>query len=85
VVGSVASVTAGVNLAATGLDSIPVADPGGVASTFPQMVVQTWRRFFKKATKTSTQIKTYDDTGVTTRTTQTVSDDGTTQTQGVAS
>lgn len=75
----------GYSLAASGLDSITATDPGGVASTFPQMVVQLWRRFFKKATLTSTQVKTYADDGSTVRTTQTVSDDGTTQTQGAAS
>lgn len=88
VVGSVASVTSktGFSLAATGLDLITATDPGGVATTFPQMVVALWRRFFKKTTKTPTQIKTYDDAGTTVRTTQTISDDGSgNQTQGVAS
>ena len=96
VVGSVASVTAGVTVAtnndktgyslgATGLDSIAVTDPGGVATTFPKMVVQLWRRFFKKVTKTSSEIKTYADDGATVRTTQAISDDNTTQTQGAAS
>lgn len=75
----------GYSLASTGLDSIAVTAPSGVATTFPGMVVQLWRRFFKKATKTSTQIKTYADDGTTVVTTQTVSDDGTTETQGAAS
>ena len=75
----------GYSLAATGLDSISVTAPSGVASTFPAMVVQLWRRFFSKATKTSSQIKTYADDGTTVVTTQTVSDDGTTETQGAAS
>lgn len=70
----------GMKLASDGLDSIAVTAPGGVASTFPQMVVQTWRRFFKKVTKTSTQFKTYADDGTTVVTTQTLSDNGTTQT-----
>jgi hypothetical protein len=48
------------------------------------MVVQLWRRFFKKATRTSTQIRTFADDGTTVVTTQAVSDDGTTQTQGNA-
>lgn len=74
-----------VDLSATGLDAIPVANPSGVADTFPKMVVQTWRRFFKKATKTSTEIKTYADDGTTVVTTQAVSDSAGTQTQGVAS
>lgn len=75
----------GYALAAAGLDAVTATDPGGVASTFPQMVVALWRRFFKKTTMTSTQIKTYGDDGSTVRTTQTISDDGTTQTQGAAS
>jgi hypothetical protein len=48
------------------------------------MVIQIWRRFFKKSTLTATQLKTYADDGSTVVTTQTVSDDGTTQTQGAA-
>jgi hypothetical protein len=48
-------------------------------------ITQLWRRFFGKATMTATQIKTYDDAGTTPVTTQTVSDDLTTQTQGKAS
>lgn len=75
----------GYSLASTGLDSIAVTAPSGVATTFPGMVVQLWRRFFRKATKTSSQIKTYADDGTTVVTTQTVSDDGTTETQGAAS
>jgi len=74
----------GYSLSATGLDLIPATDPGGVADTFPKMMVQLWRRFFKKATKTSSQIKTFADDDTTVRTTQTVSDDGTTETQGAA-
>lgn len=74
-----------VDLAATGLDSIPVADPSGVATTFPTMMVQLWRRFFKKATKTSTQIKTYANDGTTVVTTQAVDDTAGTQTQNAAS
>lgn len=75
----------GYALAATGLDAITATDPAGLATTFPQMVVQTWRRFFHKVTATSTQVKTYDDAGTGVLTTQTVSDDGTTETQGKAS
>lgn len=74
----------GYALAATGLDAITATAPATVASTFPQMVVQLWRRFFKKATMTATQVKTYADDGATVVTTQTVSDDSTTQTQGAA-
>lgn len=94
--GSVASVTAGVTvttnndktgygLASTGLDSIATTAPAGVASNFREMLVAVWRRYYKKATMTSTQIKTYADDGTTVITTQTVSDDGTTQTVGASS
>lgn len=75
----------GVVLAAAGLDSITATAPSGVASNFREMLVQVWRRFFKKSTLTATQLKTYADDGTTVVTTQTVSDDGTTQTQGVSS
>jgi hypothetical protein len=74
----------GVSLAATGLDAITVTAPSTVATTFPAMVVQVWRRFFNKSTLTSTELKTYADNGTTVVTTQAVSDDGTTQTQGAA-
>lgn len=68
----------GFSLLATGLDLITASDPGGVASTFPQMVVQTWRRFFKKSVKavSGLTIKTYADDNTTVRTTQTYTDDG---------
>lgn len=71
-------------LAATGLNNISAADPAGVASTWAQMLVQVWRRMFKKSTLTSTELKTYDDTGTVVRTTQTVSEAAGTQTQGSA-
>ncbi len=66
------------------LDGITISDPAAIATTFPQMLVQVWRRFFKKSTLTATQLKTYQDNGTSAETTQTVSDDGTTQTQGTA-
>ena len=75
----------GFSLAPTGLDSISITAPSGVATNFREMVVQVWRRFFKRATATSTEIRTYADDGTTTITTQTVSDNGTTQDQGAAS
>jgi hypothetical protein len=75
----------GFSLAATGLDAITATTPTGVATTFPGKLVQLWHRFFGKATLTSTQLKTYADNGTTVLTTQTVSDDGTTETQGKAS
>jgi hypothetical protein len=74
----------GFKLASDGLDSIAVTAPTTLAATFPQMIVQTWRRFFKKVTKTSTQIRTFADDSTTVVTTSTVSDDSTTQTQGPA-
>lgn len=75
----------GYKLASDGLDSIATTAPTGVASTFPGMIVQLWRRFFKKADQTATQLKTYADNGTTVITTQAVSDDATTETQGAAS
>ena len=75
----------GYSLAATGLDSITATEPTGVATTFPQMLVQLWRRFFGKTTMTATQIKTYKEDGTTVVSTQTISDDNTTQTQGESS
>ena len=55
-----------------------------MASNFREMLVQLWRRFLKKSTLTSTQLKTYADDGTTVLTTQEVSDDNVTQTQGAA-
>ena len=77
----------GVVLGATGLDSISVADPGVAANltTFPKIMVWLFRRFFYRATMTATQVKTYANDGATVNVTQTVSDDGTTQTQGQGS
>ena len=68
----------------SGLDSITATDPGAVASTFPQMGIQLWRRFFKKSTLTATTLSTYKDDNTTVETAQTISDDGTTQTQSSA-
>lgn len=93
--GPVASVTApvtvgtnndkaGYALGATGLDQIPITAPTGVASNFREMVVQTWRRWFKLSTLDGSNLKTYADNGTTVLTTQPVSDNGTTQTQGAA-
>ncbi|MCP4571435.1 MAG: hypothetical protein GY838_03715 [bacterium] len=73
----------GVDLTATGLDAIATTEPSGVAGTFREMVVQTWRRFFKATTATATELKTYkDDDSV--ATTQVVSE-GTTDSIGDAS
>lgn len=74
----------GYGLAATGLDAIPMTAPAGLATTFREAVVQLWRRFFKKATKTDGQLKTYADDGTTVVTTQTLSEVDGTETQGAA-
>lgn len=83
--GTISGTGAMVAVASDGLDSVSITAPSGVASNFREMIVQVWRRFFKKATQTDSQIKTYADDGSTVVTTQTVSDDGTTETQGAAS
>jgi len=75
----------GYGLASDGLDSISTTAPSGAASNFRQMVVQTWRRLFKKTTLTSTQLKTYADDGTTVVTTQAVTNTGGTETVGNAS
>jgi hypothetical protein len=72
-------------LAATGLDSVSTTAPAGVASNFREMLVQVWRRQFKKSTLTASELKTYADNGTSILTTQVVSDDGTTQTLGASS
>lgn len=74
----------GYSLASTGLDAIAVTAPTTVATTFPQMVVQTWRRFFKKAVLTGGLLKTYADDGTTVVTTQTSTDVTTSETQGAS-
>jgi hypothetical protein len=65
-------------LAPTGLDQIPVTPSTGLATTYPTMMVQLWRKFFKKSIKNATAltIKTYGDDGTTVLTTQPYSDDG---------
>lgn len=74
----------GYKLASDGLDAITVT-VSGVASTFPQMLVQVWRRFFKKADRDATTIQTYADDETTVLTEQTISDSGGVETQGAAS
>jgi len=68
----------GFSLAAGGLDAIAATDPGGVATTWPQMLVAIWRLWFKGSSKTVSDltIKTYADDGSTVRTTQNYTDDG---------
>lgn len=55
-----------------------------IATTMRGVLIQTWRRFFKKSTLTATQLKTYEDDGVSVISTQVVEDDDTTETQGTA-
>lgn len=73
----------GFKLASDGLDSIATTEPNGVAANFREMLVQTWRRFFKECTQNTTTIKTYKDDG-TENTTQTISTVGTLTTVGDA-
>jgi hypothetical protein len=82
-VGTVTDKT-GYKLASDGLDSIATTAPIGAASNFREMLVQVWRRFFRRATRTTTEIKTFADNGTTVVTTQTISNDGVTETQGTA-
>jgi hypothetical protein len=56
----------------------------GPATGILEQLRQLWRRFFAKATATSSAMTTYADDGTTAITTQGVSDDGTTQTVGAA-
>ncbi len=74
-------------LASNGLDAIATTAPSSVATTFPDMMVQLWRRFFKKAVKdtSANTIKTYADNGTTVVTTQTIAETSTAETQGEAS
>ena len=85
----VTDVSGRVNIAPAGLDAITVTAPTGVATTFPQILTQIWRRFFSKAVMVASggtgTIKTYADDGTTEISSQTITEDGTTQTQGAAS
>lgn len=75
-------------LAADGLDDVDVSAVSGPATTLGGMIVQLWRRRYKRATIEASggsgSIKTYDDDGTTVLTTQAISDDGSTQEQGSA-
>ncbi len=75
----------GFSLAATGLDAIPITPPSGPATTFRQMVVMVYRRFFLRVTRSATEITTYADNGTTPITTQPISAAGTDEEQGAAS
>ena len=54
------------------LDALATTAPVGPATTFPQMVVQMWRRAVKKSTKADGLLKTFGDDGTTVLTTQAV-------------
>jgi len=83
--GSGKPINGDVILAAAGLDKISISAPTGAATTFGEMVVQLWRRFFKKTTMDTTSLKTYADDGSTVLTSQLVSETNSIQTQGPAS
>jgi hypothetical protein len=70
-------------LSADGLDAI---DPTvtGVATTLAEKIEQLWRRFFKKATRSATEIETYADDNATVLTEQAISDAEGVETQGAA-
>ncbi len=73
----------------TGLDAIPVSDPGGVASmnTLPKMLVALWRLGYKgtELNKQTGAFKTFADNGTTPNTSATVADNAASQTKGAAS
>ncbi len=77
----------GYALAADGLDTVATTAPSGVASNFREMIVQTWRWFYKRSAKDSTAktLKTYADDGTTVVTTATIEETPTTETKGAAS
>lgn len=56
-----------------------------VATTLPEMLVQLWRRFFKRVTLTAEEMKTFAEDGSTVVTTQLVSDTGSEQSMEAAS
>lgn len=84
---AVAADKTGYKLASDGLDSVATTAPSGVASNFREMVVQTWRRWFKKTVYDidDNNIKTFADDDSTVVTTQTVAVSATEETQGAAS
>jgi len=76
----------GYSLASNGLDGIAATVPTGPAANFAQMVVQLWRRFFKKAIldHNAGTLVTYADDGTSVLTTQVASEAGEVETQGPA-
>ena len=55
-----------------------------IATTMRGVLIQTWRKFFKRVTLTASEMKTYEDDDITVISTQVVGDDETTETQGAA-
>ena len=72
-------------LASDGFDGISITEPSGIPANFREMIVQTWRRLFGKSILTKTELKCYKADGTTVATTQVVSADSASQTQGEAS
>lgn len=64
------------SLSSDGLDNISITEPTGVASTFREIIIQVWMRFFNKVTKNSTTITTYNSLGEI-NTTQSISEGST--------
>lgn len=83
-VGQAAVDKTGYTLAPNGLDVIDTTPPAGVAGNWREMVIQNWRHIFGKVTMTASALKHYGADGTTVNTTQPLSDDGVTQTQGEA-
>jgi hypothetical protein len=76
----------GYKLAPDGLDAVDTTAPSGPAANFRQMLVQLWRRFFKKAIldHAAGTLVTYADDGASVLTTQVASETQQVETQGPA-
>lgn len=73
-----------VSIAADGLNNIPVTEPSGRATTFREMVIQLYHRFYNKVDATSSKIRVYKDDGSTVNIEQDVTYDGSIKTIGAA-
>jgi hypothetical protein len=74
-----------VTLSSTGLDNVTTTLPVGPATTFRDQMVLLYQRFFGKTDISAAGgINVYDTDNTTVLTTQTISDNGTTQTIGAA-
>lgn len=71
-----------VNLASTGLNNIAITEFNGRPSSFPQMVVALFMRFYNKVTQDSTTQTIYRSDDTTPATTATVSEAAGVQTKG---